>query len=188
VSWMKDLKKSNTAFLKIIWPKIKYLCGGGDIQPVEIISDNQIARDLDILCGIDIWQTVEGRGCRGIASRVQFGDKSWGTFTIRKSRDSGARTEYEKRVEAIKDGRFIYPYLMCHAYIDTPGENLLEVGLARTIDVFDAIEKELVVVKTTTNASFLAVNFEDVKDVKIFRPSAPSILELPSPPIQLRLF
>jgi hypothetical protein len=165
-SWTKDLKKSNQAFMSLVWPAIKTMCGGGEIKPVEMM-DELLATDLDILCGIDIWQTIKGDGCRGIASRVQFGPKNWGTFTIRKERDSGAVTEYEKRKTAIySNGRFIYPYLTCQSYID--GEKLLGGGLTTTKSIFDAIESGLTYQNRTSNSSFFVVAFKDCIGCKIF--------------------
>jgi hypothetical protein len=179
--WQRDLSASSRAFLGVVWPIIQNKCGGGDIKPVEVLQDNQIARDLDVLCGIDVWQTIGGHGARGIASRVQPDKRNWGTFTIRRRRFNGAQTEYEKRLAAIRSGgRFIYPYLTCHAYVDGP--TALGIGLARTIDVFETIEaaKEAgpiperfcrdapVFVKSTNNADFFVVWFWAVKDCWIY--------------------
>lgn len=178
VDWQRDLSESSRSFLTVVWPIIKKKCGGGEIKPVEILQDNQIARELDILCGIDVWQTVQGSGARGIASRVQPGPKNWGTFTIRRRRFSGAKTEYEKRLEAIRSGgRFIYPYLTCHAYVD--GGRAVGVGLARTVDIFNAIEVENeagrigqrggpVYVQKTGNADFFVLPFTAVLNCWVY--------------------
>jgi hypothetical protein len=165
-NWKDDLTTSNHLFLNFVWPKIATQCGGGEIKPVEIIDDNIIARELDILCGIDIWQTINGAGARGIASRVQDCQATnWRTFTIRYKRDSGAKTEYEKRKEAIETGKYIYPYLTCQAYFD--GEKFLGCGVARTVDIFNAIKLDKI--KKTSNASFLVIDFDDVKGIKEFK-------------------
>lgn len=174
--WQRDLTKSSQLFLAHVWPAIKAKCGGGQIKPVEILQDNEIARELDVLCGIDVWQTVDGEGARGIASRVQPTSRNWGTFTVRRRRFSGAKTEYEKRLEAIKSGgRFIYPFLTCQAYVD--GDSLLGVGLAKTVNLYETIERELadgrvsrdrggraVWINETNNADFFCVRFDAVPD------------------------
>lgn len=161
MGWRERLNNSNRAFLALVWPVIKEWCGGGEIRPVEIMTD-PISRDLDILCGIDVWQTISDRGCRGIASRIQFGPRCWRTFTIRKDRDTGARTEYEKRIEAIRSrGALIYPYLTCQAYINKAGGLLLGGAIARTEDIFRAITLHTLT-RRTTDASFYVVRFEDV--------------------------
>lgn len=168
-----------------VWPVIKGKCGGGQIKPVEILEDNEIARELDVLCGIDVWQTVDGEGARGIASRVQPSSKNWATFTVRRTRFSGAKTEYEKRLEAIKSGgRFIYPYLTCQAYID--GEELIGVGLAKTAELYTVIEREVergnvlharqkkaghcVWINETHNADFFCVRFDAVSGCWVYAP------------------
>ena len=175
--WRNDLSSSSRAFLDCVWPSIKGKCGGGAIKPVEVLHDNDLAKDLDILCGIDVWQTIDGEGARGIASRVQFGPKNWQTFTIRRSRFNGSRTEYDKRLEAIQSGgRFIYPYLTCQAYVHDGA--LVGVGLAKTVDIFSLIEREkaagraakkvgsdqAVWINKTTNADFYCVLFSAVEN------------------------
>lgn len=158
--WLNDLNKSNKAFVEIVWPNIKNLLHDGEIMPIEIMRDNEVARSLDVLAGIDFWQTIEGHGARGIASRVQFGSIDWGTFTIRKSRDSGARTEFDKRKEAIESDMFVYPHVTVHAYVD--GDNLLSAGIAKTKNIFDAISKCDCIIRKTTNAYFYVIEFCDV--------------------------
>lgn len=185
--WQCDLRKSSRQFLEHVWPVIKAKCGGGEIKPVEVLQDNEIARELDILCGIDVWQTVRGEGARGIASRVQPSKKNWATFTVRRTRFSGAKTEYEKRLEAIKSGgRFIYPYLTCQAYIND--EELIGVGLAKTSQLYAVIERELeqgnvlhakdkkpehgVWINETHNADFFCVRFSAVADCWAYSPAS----------------
>ena len=166
--WQQDLTWSNQLFLTEVWPRIKERCGGGQIRPVEILKDDEIAKELDVLCGIDIWQVIDGQGARGIASRVQNETReskkgiNWKTFTIRYSRnDTGAKTEYHKRKEAIETGRYIYPFLTCQAYFDH-GE-FVGGGIARTIDVFNNIN--LRQKRTADNATFLYVYFDDVPHI-----------------------
>ncbi len=166
--WEIRLKKSNAAFLEMVWPIIKAKCGGGSIRPVEVMTD-VISRDLDMLCGIDIWQTVDGIGCRGIASRVQDVGKYWRTFTVRRSKSSGWKTEYQKRKEAIESGgRMIYPYLTCQAYLKPDG-SLWGGGLAKTKCVFGAIN-ERTGIQHTYDASFYVVHFDDVAGIWEFTP------------------
>ena len=114
----KDLTASAACFKGVVWPEIKAMCGGGYVIPVEGVTVSEFAKTLDTLSGIDAWHVVDGLGVRGIASRVQWG-KDWGTFTIRKSRANGAKTEWHKIAEAkesISRG-FIRPHLVVQAYI-----------------------------------------------------------------------
>lgn len=138
----RDLSDSAHDFLRVVWPKIKGLCQGGQLHPVESVVAKDFERQLDILAGIDAWQVVDGIGIRGIASRIQWiPDKGfWPTFTIRKSRSSGATTEWDKRIAAISDSThgFIRPALIVHAYVQKPrraGE-LNYVCMVRADDLF----------------------------------------------------
>lgn len=106
----------------------------GQLEVVEGVTVTEIAKNLDILAGIDIWYIHRLNGMRGIASRIQPSDRSWDTFTIRHKRESGAKTEYEKRKSAIKD-KYLYPYLTLQAYVKKDGSRLISYGLARTEDI-----------------------------------------------------
>ena len=163
-SVIDKLKDSNRAFLELVWPVIASKCGGGQIRPVEVIQDNDICRDLDVLCGIDVWQTIGGEGCRGIASRVQW-DMVYQTFTIRSRKlYTGNQTEYHKRFAAIKsNGRFIFPYLTSHAYVNRAEYRLIGGALARTEAIFDAIERGQYTTRRTNDAEFIAVQVADVE-------------------------
>jgi hypothetical protein len=162
----RDCARSNNAFVNIVWPKISSALGGGVIRPVEILNDI-IGRDLDILCGIDYLQIIKGQGCRGIASRVQHSSKNdvnWRTFTIRESRiGSIGETEYEKRRRAIY-GEFqglLAPYLTIQSYIAKNG-SLLGCCVARTVDIFRAIEDGKFEMGKYDNATFFIVKYKDI--------------------------
>jgi len=156
--WKQDLMRSNSAFISIVWPTIQTKCGGGRILMVEP-DDSGVDFELDVTCGIDALQITE-TGCRGIAVRIQFCDRNWRSFTIRKCRTSLAKTEYEKRKTQIdKNAGYIYPYLTCQAYIK--GETLLGCGVAITKNLYATPMNKI---NHTTNADFYIVNFDDVLD------------------------
>jgi hypothetical protein len=111
------------------------------------VTATDFERQLDVLSGIDAWQIVSDAGIRGISSRIQWvepGD-GWATFTIRKSRANGARTEWEKRVAPINpaDG-FIRPALIVHAYVHRPRrQGALEYAcMCRCDDLFQFASEE----------------------------------------------
>ena len=136
-----DLSSSAQAFVASVWPVIRTRLGG-TIEPVETVTTVSMARSLDIEAGIDFWHIRPGIGMRGIGSRVQWVDRAYPTFTIRKARPSGAKTEYEKRCSALAGGKhWLYPALMVHAYLANPkgSTDLLAVGMAATRDVFAVI-------------------------------------------------
>jgi hypothetical protein len=132
-------------------------------QSVETVEMRHcsLCETLDGMCGIDFLQSYE-RGCRGIASRVQFGDINWRTFTVRQRTLAGHRTEFIKRKEAIEGGQ-IYPYWTCQAYINHAGK-LLSVGLAKTECVYEAINAQTKI-QRGPDAYFYAVNFDAVKGI-----------------------
>lgn len=142
-----QLSDSSRDFLNIVWPKIKELGWlDGDLIPVEATSIKAWAKQLDTLSGIDAWHIKEDSGLSGIASRIQWEPPDptyypYNTFNVRYSRISGAKTEYQKRTEAIaSNGEMIYPYWTCHAYLQYKQIGpLLSMGLARTVDVIESV-------------------------------------------------
>jgi len=138
-----DLKDSSAAFLRVVWPAIKDmgLIGGGKIIPTESITNDAMTDMLDKYSGIDAWHLSNDRQMRGVASRVQWG-KDWRTFTVRYSRDSGAKTEYEKRKTDIESNAgWMYPHLTVHAFIsgNKSGEgDLMSVAVIKTKDLIEA--------------------------------------------------
>ena len=136
---------SNSAddFFNIVFPNIQSMLGGGVIVPVETVTDKYFTEELDTLAGIDAWQIENNRqGLRGIASRVQWGERAWNTFTIRKKTIGGGRTEYEKRLFAIQHERegYIYPSITIQAYLDILHGKLLSAGIIHTTDLFELLE------------------------------------------------
>ena len=98
-----------------------------------------LCRLLDITGGIDYLHESQHGLLRGIASRVQSGSRNWATFTIRKERSSGARTEYEKRCAAIA-ANALYPFFTVQSYFDTQGQ-LLGYAIVRTDQLFKVIQQ-----------------------------------------------
>lgn len=139
---MRDLDDSAYDFLRVVWPAISHRVQDGRIEPVETTAIKNLQRDLDVLAGIDAWQMVDRQGVmRGIASRIQWGDKSWDTFTLRKDRPNGSRTEVEKRMAAYTkpDEGWLMPTLTVHAYITKPRRSgrLIKAGVCYTRDLLE---------------------------------------------------
>jgi hypothetical protein len=108
------------------------------LKPVEAVTNNEMAEMLDQLSGIDAWIIEQDKGIRGLSSRVQY-DYTCETFTVRKERETGIRTEYDKLTYAIKHD-CLYPHWFCHAYLQTNPKKLTQVALCKTIDLIDIIE------------------------------------------------
>jgi hypothetical protein len=138
----RDLGNSARAFLDVVVPAIRPLIGDGRIEPVENSADEGLKHDLDVLAGIDGWQLQDREGrMRGIASRIQWGDSSWQTFTIRRERENGNKTEWEKRLRAFlhPEAGWLLPALTVQAYLTLPkpGGKLIDVAVIRTADLYD---------------------------------------------------
>ncbi len=143
----RDLTASSRVFVDVVWPAIASIVGGGELKPVEGNAERGLEKDLDILAGIDGFQMLNSLGVmRSIATRVQWiapQSSAYRTFTIRKSRPNGARTEMEKRLHAIehRDLGYLYPHLTIQAYVRESTEELLSVGIIRTVDLFMCVRE-----------------------------------------------
>jgi len=162
----RDFGDSAFDFLRVVLPKLKEKrMLSGKIIPVESVTAKEMVKHLDIDGGIDVWQIQKGVGMRGIASRIQWGNKNWNTFTIRKSRTSGAKTEYEKRMFAIKTGGYLYPFYTIQAYVSQRRVgDLISVAIAKTKDIFDLIKVGLCYEKPNGSDGnvFIIVDWEDM--------------------------
>lgn len=167
--WQRDLSDSTFDFQRVVWPKIQLWCGADRLVPVESTAATGLAKHLDTLGGIDFFLVNDG-GMRGLSARVQWDDGRRGfpyrTFTVRKVRDSGADTEYAKRLRAMdqKAGQ-IAPYLTCQAYVELPRRqgNLCAVAMARSDDVMKMIGLGCESLDTS-NASFWVVPWDQMAD------------------------
>jgi hypothetical protein len=130
-----DLSNSTTDFGRVVAPVIERWCDASSVS-VEAVTDNEMADELDQTAGVDSWNVKTGDIIRGVASRVQYVssipfDSPPDTFTVRKERPSGAKTEYDKRLDAIQnDG--LYPHWQTQAYLDQPGGDLLSLARIKT--------------------------------------------------------
>ena len=160
-----DMSWSSLIFYNDVWPLVAKIVGGGQLLQMEGRPDQELATMLDMRAGIDGWQMTKKGGMRGVAARVQKGDKAWNTFTVRKSRRSGAETEYAKRHRAIeeKSGE-IYPHLTIQAYALTELGPVISVGVARTADIISFIVLGLAIVRETSNADFYVCPWDKMKE------------------------
>lgn len=137
------LSESASDFQEIVWPVISPHIGGGTLVPVEAVSPDNFASELDVLAGIDAWQIVENSlGMRGIASRVQWGS-NYKSFSVRYSTPSGAETEYQKRLRAIHQPNegYIYPHVTVQAFLDRKRGKLLDVAAMPTRHLIQQAER-----------------------------------------------
>lgn len=163
--WKAQLSWSSEVFDRLVRPEASRLLGG-QFEIVEAVTATGVAKTLDVLSGVDLWLVRDGQGVRAVASRVQKTFKSWRTFTIRKARDSGAATEYEKRKHAFEH-EYLYPHLTLQAYVNQQADQLLGFAAMRTRSLWAMIEAgQCTVNRTGANqngqASFYVVRWDDV--------------------------
>jgi hypothetical protein len=136
------ISKSSEDFLRFVWPAIG--APFGDVVPVETVTANQFAAELDRRAGIDVWLIGVGGDMRGLASRVQWTDSSYDTFTVRVRSRYGRATEYHKRkAEIASNGASISPYYFVQGYVSKDRTHLVAAAIARMRDVIKAVELDM---------------------------------------------
>lgn len=136
----RDLSDSAHDFMRVVWPAIAKVMGDGELVPVET-EPGRMAHAFDTLAGIDAWQLRYTDGAmRGIASRIQWGDRNWRTHTIRRERPTGAATELAKRQLALSSPEqgWLLPAVTVQAYLTEPRRHgqLIAVGMVHTRDLY----------------------------------------------------
>jgi hypothetical protein len=181
--WQEDLEDSSIDFREKVAPVLEDWANSRSVS-VEAVTDSEMAEELDQTAGVDSWNIKHDEIVRGVASRVQYlsrtpFDKPPDTFTVRKERQSGAQTEFEKRLNAIRKGG-LYPHWTTQAYLDKPRGELLSVGRIRTDDLIEHInsgselDNDFNVIRPPGEASFFAVSWWRLDDlgigVRTFKP------------------
>mgnify|MGYP000524116429 CR=1 FL=1 len=176
-SFEDDLSNSTTDFERVVGPVLKDWTGGRNVS-VEASTDSELADELDQTAGVDAWNIKSDDIVRGIGSRIQYLSSSKletpaDTFTVRKERQSGAKTEYEKRLHAIQNGG-VYPHWTTQAYLTEPQGELLSLARVRTKDLIFHIKngeegpgEDYTVVEPGGEASFYVVNWWRLQEVGV---------------------
>ena len=131
-------------------------------------AENEIFADFDKYAGFDFLSKNKISGLmRAFALRIQE-KLSYDTFTVRHSRDSGAMTEYEKRIKAIEVGA-LFPTITVQAYI--VNDRLSAFAIIRTVDLFEYIKKHHPPIKKTNplecgQSFFYVVKWNDLIDAQ----------------------
>ena len=160
----EDMKRSTENVNGAIKPIVEKLLSGWKLMQVEG-KDDEVCKLLDMSCGVDYLLHSEKSGViLGLSSRVQY-EENYRTFTVRKERESGALTEYEKRTQAMTSGG-IYPYYTIQAYMKD-GE-VKGLGITKTSDLIEYIKKGYADEKETGmnrigQAKFYVCHWDDMK-------------------------
>ena len=115
---------------------------------------------------------------RGIGVRIQYDDKAmdkygntWDTTTVRMSRESGARTEFEKRQYAIKHN-YLFPHWAVHGYVVSGV--LRSCAFCKTVELIQAVADGHGIDRTTQDeetkqwAKFRAVSWDWMEEQDLF--------------------
>ena len=174
------LSESHTAFRELVMPPLLKVFEGGTIVPTEG-APGELEQMLDRDAGIDAIMFSE-YGVYGIASRIQF-DANYRTFTIRKERQSGRTTEWEKLQRAARYGAMA-PSFTVQAYVDRTDMKLLDAAVVCTNDLVRWIENNPCETRTTGRdqygqAEFWVVPWDKLQKTESvwFRELTPNILE-----------
>lgn len=126
------IRRSAATFRQQVWPHLSSPMGGGELIPVETVTESGFATLLDRLGMTDAWQVVNDRGLRALATRVQWTDRAYETWTIRSRLSTGNATEYHKLTQ---DGAWQLPHYIVQAYVRRDTDQLLSAAAIRTVDL-----------------------------------------------------
>ena len=139
---------SRIAFEDVVWPEIR-----GEIGDGRLHSNEGTSSPLDVIAGIDAWQIIEDRGVAvSIASRVQFVERSYYSFTVRYDLSSGKETEHDKRLRAVELGATL-PDLTVQAYIAKLSGEFINAGIVGTRELWDYISRNMASLLKNTKAN-----------------------------------
>lgn len=154
----QDATWSEKTLSQIVWPAIKSSVGGNLIS-VEGDGGN-IAKQIDMNSGIDAFIKYD-IGIKSIASRVQKcrASRPWDSFTIRASRNTGAKTEWEKRSSAVMSNDVLYPMITMQSYVCDQTSRFVSACIIKTEYLYKYAEAEIdkLELRRASNATFYVV-------------------------------
>lgn len=170
----QDAEKSLSGFEKFTAPALKFALNAKIILPTER-HDSDLATALDQCAGIDGIIVNAAHWAFSYSSRVQFG-KNFETFTIRRSRPSGATTEADKLFHA---WRIQAPMPTYHVQtFISENEQSAVVAVAPTVDLLKFVGKHSDQWRATRDGeTFYFIPFNDLENVKIYHVDATGHVE-----------
>jgi hypothetical protein len=153
-----DFAKSKKSFFDIVRPCFLETFGGVFLQTEGI--EHEVAKALDVYASVDALWCAKSSVVYCVSLRVQYGT-CYNTFTVRKTRTTGSKTEYEKISDAIKNDT-TYPHLSLQAYIKS---NMVFGAITRTKNIYECIENGLCMklVNGQDGNGFIAVKWDTIK-------------------------
>lgn len=141
MTFYEDSQRSRRAFERFVAPVLRQALNAKTILPTEPTAsgyDSDLAAALDMRAGIDGFFVDGDNDIYAYASRVQFG-QNYGTFTLRRSRPTGARTEFNKLVHA-RQVQAPMPTFHIQNYVDADGQNAT-VAIVETLELLRYVYK-----------------------------------------------
>lgn len=130
-TWSESKDKTQKDSEIYVIPYLRKLFGKDYIVKSVEKDTSKFAQEMDIYSGFDIVMRRKDSCVFGVASRIQP-DVGFRSFTIRYERDTGTRTEYEKRVTAMKCNA-LRPTYNVHAYVNG---SEMSIAVVRSDDLF----------------------------------------------------
>ncbi|MBR0061710.1 MAG: hypothetical protein IJP68_09565 [Selenomonadaceae bacterium] len=117
--------------------------------------------------GVDFIINSDRYGLIPIQFKCSFG-KPYRNFVIRRSRTSGAMTDFDKLTRAKRFGT-IHPLFHCACFVDNNGD--ADIALAATDDLMKFVDNNLADIRAHENGTFLTCDWRrlEVHGVKVFR-------------------
>lgn len=123
------IDQSSSDFRRAVWPHFADALGGGELVPVETVTESSFATLLDTLGMTDVWQVIRPQGMRSLATRVQWGGVNYRSWTVRCQLPTGNPTEWHKLTQY---GEWQLPQYVIQAYLDKRGGTLIEAAAIKT--------------------------------------------------------
>lgn len=175
VKIISDEHKAQRHFEKFVRPVLSSYFETDNIFSIES-RRNEFENALDRFHGVDgLVFTAEAIP---FACRIQS-DGFYESFSIRRSRPSGAMTEFEKLRRSIADKSAVKPLLTVQAFVCERNQFAI-VALARTKEIVAAIEKNPKWRGTKTGETFFYTPWRDVPNCEVFlvNPDSSRIVEV----------
>jgi hypothetical protein len=156
-------------FHRVVLPFIRGWLPPGEFVRVEDAPRTRALEVVDQVAGVDAWYVSGSTRLQGIASRVQWGTKTYESFTIRSWLPTGAPTELAKRLEALRDHgeHLVVPHFTVQAWVDRRRTGrLLMVMMIPTEELFTFVVEHPEKVEHRRNGDgteFIVVWAEDLR-------------------------
>lgn len=156
-----DKNKSNIKFMEI-FPTISNQLNAKEYISIEN-SDNPVLLMLDRECGLDGLIRFKNNQLQTVSTRISISNKDYAydNFTIRYTKNNGAKTEYQKMIERYENNsiRPYYTISVCYS------NNDWNAGIIETDLLTDYIINEQMydIVDWNGNSTFLSIKWKQLE-------------------------